>query len=452
MIKTNYLTKIGIHLLIGLLVYNVGLFPKIYFFGVIIYFIIEIFSASPKDRVVSVVCASAYIVGVEVLFRMTNAGVFYESCKYLVILYMIIGTILNGLSNRSYPYLFYLFLLIPSIIVASIGIGLDSDLRKNIAFVLSGPVCLGMSALYCFDKKITSKQLYRILQYLGLPIVSLTVYLFLYTARLEDIFRGTQSNFAASGGFGPNQVATVLGLGMFVFCVNFFLQSKDKIQQIVNIIIFAAISYRGIITFSRGGIFTAILMIFAFLAIFYFKSNYRNRKVISTSLLILSIASALTWVISSNQTSGLIDKRYANQDAFGKDKEDITTGRADIFFGELEGFVDNPFVGVGANGMKEHRIKTLGEVIATHNELSRLLSEHGLLGIFILLILIFMPLIYRASNTRNIFFYSFLIFWFATINHSAMRIAAPGFIYALALLNVTYEKRPLHRKRLIEQR
>jgi hypothetical protein len=28
---------------------------------------------------------------------------------------------------------------------------------------------------------------------------------------------GTQSNFETSGGFGPNQVATFLGLGMFVF-------------------------------------------------------------------------------------------------------------------------------------------------------------------------------------------------------------------------------------------
>lgn len=45
-------------------------------------------------------------------------------------------------------------------------------------------------------------------------------------------------------------------------------------------------------------------------------------------------------------------------------------------------------------------------------------------------------------------FYAFLAFWFATINHSAMRIAAPGFIYGLSLLNVTNEKRPLHRKQI----
>ncbi len=450
--KLDYFSKIGLHVLFGFLLFYVGIFPRLFFFGIVVYFLYHIFAAHPKEKTISVISACAYIVSSEVLFRMTNAGIFYESSKYLIILFMIIGMSLNGVSNKSFPYSLFLFMLIPSIVVASTNIGLDSSLRKNIAFVLSGPVCLGFSALYCCDKKVTLSEVYSILQHLGLPVISLTTYLFLYTVRLEDVFRGTQSNFETSGGFGPNQVATVLGIGMFVFCVKFFLTSKSQILRAVNMIFFAIISYRGIITFSRGGILTAIIMIFAFLAIFYFRSNYKNRKVISISLIVLLFASTTTWVISSNQTSGLIDKRYANKDARGRDKEDISTGRLEIFMGELEGFIDNPFFGVGASGMKEERLKTLGKVVATHNELSRMLSEHGLLGVIMLLILVFVPLIYRVYNTNNIFFYAFLIFWFATINHSAMRIAAPGFIYALALLNVTYEKRPLHRKRLIEQR
>jgi hypothetical protein len=35
---------------------------------------------------------------------------------------------------------------------------------------------------------------------------------------------------------------------------------------------------------------------------------------------------------------------------------------------------------------------------------------------------------------------SFLIFWLLTINHAAMRIAAPAFVYALSLLKVYYQK------------
>ena len=56
------------------------------------------------------------------------------------------------------------------------------------------------------------------------------------------------------------------------------------------------------------------------------------------------MSSSVIWVISSNQTSGLIDKRYSNQDKTGKDKEDISAGRVDLFLGELEGFINNPFL------------------------------------------------------------------------------------------------------------
>jgi hypothetical protein len=73
------------------------------------------------------------------------------------------------------------------------------------------------------------------------------------------------------------------------------------------------------------------------------------------------------------------------------------------------------------------------------------------LGIIIIVILVFKPLDMRFANKGNYFFYAFLVFWFATINHSAMRIAAPGFVYGLALLNLKNEKRPLHRKRFIQK-
>ncbi|WP_412560350.1 O-antigen ligase family protein [Winogradskyella sp. MIT101101] len=427
-------------------------FPQLFFFGVISFFLFKIIIAAPKEKSKAVLQGCAYLTGAEVIFRMTDAGLFYESSKYFIIFYIIFGMFYNGVSNKGYPYFIFLICLVPSIIVASTNIGIDASLRKNVAFVLSGPVCLGISALYCYDKKITMKQILDILFYMALPIVTLTTYLFLYTPSIKDIITDTESNFAASGGFGPNQVSTVLGLGMFVFCVNYFLNSKSNLLKIVNIILFSLIAFRGIITFSRGGVITAILMIFAFLVIVYSKSKRRQKNLIITSFISFIVISSVIWVVSSNQTNGLIEKRYTNQDKIGREKNDVSAGRIDLFVNELQGFIDKPFLGVGASGMKERRLITLGRVIATHNELSRLLSEHGILGIFMLLILIFKPLDMRSTNRYNYFFYAFLIFWFATINHSAMRIAAPGFIYALALLNIRYEKRPIHRKRVIEQR
>ena len=48
---------------------------------------------------------------------------------------------------------------------------------------------------------------------------------------------------------------------------------------------------------------------------------------------------------------------------------------------------------------------------------------------------------FRADYFQKSFIISFYVLWFLTINHSAMRIALPGFIYALSLIKITdYEE------------
>ena len=90
-----------------------------------------------------------------------------------------------------------------------------ANFRTNIAFVLSGPVCLGIAALFCYDRKVNNRQLLDIIMYLALPCITMTTYLFLYNPSIKDTLSGVVSNSSSSGGFGPNQVATILGLGMF---------------------------------------------------------------------------------------------------------------------------------------------------------------------------------------------------------------------------------------------
>jgi len=180
------------------------------------------------------------------------------------------------------------------------------------------------------------------------------------------------------------------------------------------------------------------------------KKNNRGKIIRSLSGFILLIG--VSWFISSIQTLGFIDKRYANEDASGRKKEDVTTGRKDLVSFELNEFVKNPFFGVGVGKIKEIRLEEEQILAASHNEVSRILSEHGLFGIFALLVLLIAPLSFRINNRKNLYFYSFYLFWFLTINHSSMRIAAPSFIYGLSLLNITYEKPTIHRKRIIKKR
>jgi O-antigen ligase len=164
-------------------------------------------------------------------------------------------------------------------------------------------------------------------------------------------------------------------------------------------------------------------------------------------MILIGIASLGVWSYSTLQTNGMINKRYANEDARGRQKKSKLSGREAIIESEIDMFLENPIFGVGVGKNREYREETTGINAASHNEISRMMAEHGSLGIMCLLILIITPLLLYLNNNQNIFVLSCIAFWIMTINHAAMRIAAPAFVYALSLLKVYSDEKPtLHRK------
>ncbi|GAB1855716.1 O-antigen ligase family protein [Flavobacteriaceae bacterium MHTCC 0001] len=440
------------HIFLGIVIFVFKPFAKVYFLYVAFFFIYKIFNVPSKKKILFVLIGSSYIVGLEVFLRMNNGTFFYEGSKYLVMLFVLIGLFTTRFNNKGLIYVFYLLLLIPAIFVAVSNMGFETNIKKAVAFNLSGPVCLGLFAFFCYGKSLSFDQFKLVLLAIAMPVISMTTYLFFFTPDLRTVVSGTGSNFATSGGFGPNQVATALGLGMFVMASRFFMSKSNRILKIIDLAILVAISFRAIVTFSRGGVITAVVMILCFLLFYFIKVNLKFKRKILFSLVAFLGISFSTWVISSVQTGGFIDKRYANQDAAGREKADITTGRENLILFEIKQFIDNPILGVGVGKVKDKRLEETGILAASHNELGRIIAEHGSLGLIALLILLIIPLFNRLNNKSNIFFYSLYLFWFLTINHSAMRIAAPAFIYGLCLLTIKYEKPPLHRKQIITQK
>ncbi|WP_394758856.1 O-antigen ligase family protein [Flavobacterium sp.] len=389
-----------------------------------------------------VLYVAAYAVGSEVMLRMTGGYVLYEIGKYSIIAYMIMGIYFSGFSKNSFPYWVFLLLMIPGIIVASVTLNLDTSLRKAIAFNISGPVCLGISALYCYQRNITIKELDNILLCMLLPIITIITYLFLYAPSVKAVVTGTDSNFATSGGYGPNQVSTVIGLGTFIVFTRVIFNSKEKWIKIINIILLFIFAFRGLMTFSRGGMICSFIMVISLMFILLktvkIKSKYKIIKMVAFSV----IAISLIWGYSTLETGGLINKRYANEDAAGRVKASRLSGREDIIEDEFNMFLENPIMGVGVGKGKEDRQDESKEIVgATHNEISRMLAEQGSFGILALLILGLTPLTLYINNRQHIYLLSLFIFWLLTINHAAMRIAAPAFVYALSLLHIyTIEK------------
>lgn len=430
----SYLYLILFHVAIGAMGYLLPFTTKIYGYSIFIFGVYYIIKKQNRNNEALIV--AAYVMGSEVFLRMTGGNPLYEISKYGVIVFVILGMYFSGLSKGAVPYWLFLLLLVPSIVISTFVLDFDTNIRTTIAFNISGPVCLAVASLYTFRRKITSEQMNDILLSMGLPIISCAVYLILFTPDIREIITGTGSSYQTSGGYGPNQVATILGLGMFIFFSRLIVESKTKFQVILNLIIALNIAYRGMVTFSRGGMITGLLMIVLLLFFLYSKSNYRGRVKLNYIIVLVVLAMIATWSYTSFQTGGLIDKRYANEDARGRVKESRFTGREEIAQEEINIFLRNPIFGVGVGKGVEVREAKNGTFVLSHDEITRMLAEHGSLGIIALLILFFTPLVLYLENKFNMYLLCFVLFWLLTINHAAMRTAAPAFVYSLALLNV----------------
>jgi hypothetical protein len=435
--EQSYLYLILFHVAIGVVIFLFPFTAKIYGYSMFILGAYYVIKTQNKNN--EALMAAAYIAGAEVLLRMTGGNISYEFSKYGVALFILMGMYFSGFSKGAVPYWLFLLLLVPGVVISTFVLNFDTNVKNSIAFNISGPVCLAVASLYTYRRKITLEQMNSLLLCIALPILSCAAYLTLYTPNIQDVITSTESNFETSGGFGPNQVATFLGLGMFIFFSRIILESRSKFLLVLNLLIALNISYRGIVTFSRGGMITGFLMIVLLLGFLYFKSNYSGRVKLNYIIVLIAMAMVVVWTYSSFQTGGLIDKRYANQDAAGRVKESQLTGREDIAKTEIDMFLNNPIFGVGVGKGVEVREVESGTFVLSHDEITRMLAEHGSLGVMGLLILFVTPLALYFENKFNLFLLCFVAFWFLTINHAAMRTAIPAFVYSLSLLNVQLE-------------
>ena len=438
-----------------LLLLHMGMAFAIYLFrpisfllanGILLFWLIYILQNKNKNN--EALMAAAYVAGSEVYFRMTDGMIFYETGKYMIIIFLLVGMFFKGTSSKTVPYWLFILMMVPGILVSAINISYGAEFRKLVAFNLSGPVCLGIVAVYCYYKKIKKSDFEKVILMLLLPLISNMFYLYLYTPSLKESLINVSANYSATGGYGPNQISTIFGMGFFLISTRLFLV-KDRLVNLIDFILLGLMGYRAVVTFSRGGVFTGIICISTFLIFYYYKMDRRSRSAVFRKILFIGAVGLGVWTYSLVKTYGLIGNRYTNKDASGRLKDDITTGRSELIETELHAFMNHPLLGIGVGKGKEYREEQLGIEIATHNEISRMLSEQGLLGLISLLILIFVPVVFWFKFENNYYFLAFLAFWFLTINHSAMRIALPAFVYGLALLYIVDDKKdPVYRKRL----
>lgn len=449
--QLKYIKVILIHILIGVIIFVVR--PLSYVYSLSILFLGVFYIFKNKNRNNESLYWASYIVTAEVFIRMTKGYIGYDFVKYSVLIFVILGIYFDGISKKSLIFILYLLFLIPGVIYGVHELSFDTDIRKAIIFNLLGPICLGFSSLYLTEKKITLLDFDTLTRWLIYPLITMSVYVFLYNPSVRDVITGTESTSVTSGGYGPNQVSTFFGLGMFLAFVRFVLFSKSKNMQMLNLILTILFAFRGIITFSRGGIYTGVAMVLVFIFILFLRLSIKGKVKIGFAAITMLLIGVVVFFYSVLQSNGMLLNRYQGVDALGREKSSKFSGREVLAQTELNMFFENPLTGIGVGKNKEYREEETGIDLATHNEITRMLAEHGALGVINLLILFLVPFIFYFSwNRKYIFMIPFWLFWFLTINHAAMRTAAPAFIYALTLLKFDFtnkeDENTLHREQI----
>ncbi len=174
--KITYLELLLLHIGIAGVVLIFRSSSKYILLAVIVFFLIRILSNANKND--EVLMAAGYITGFEVFSRMTGGAFSYEFAKYAVIGFLVMGMLYKGFTKKSWPYLVFLLLLVPGILFSVINLSFEANVGNAIGFNLSGPVCLAIAALYCYDRRMTMKRLQGVLLATLLPIITTTAYLF----------------------------------------------------------------------------------------------------------------------------------------------------------------------------------------------------------------------------------------------------------------------------------
>ncbi|OSZ82381.1 hypothetical protein CAP35_03675 [Chitinophagaceae bacterium IBVUCB1] len=334
--------------------------------------------------------------------------------------------------------------LLPSIIVGFSSFDFE-------AWVLNVFGILEMALLLIFAsrERWDINKFCRVLQFGLMPVIPVMIYLILKTPDFDKINFTLSSNFKTSGGFGSNQVSTILGMGMIFTMLLLILKRPFVAIKWVNYALLILLLYRGFLTFSRGGILAAIIgltITFLPIALSSMKAFFR----FAFLLLLFGGLSVVVFIKVNELTKNQLLLRYKGETAgtLAGDKKrtwnTITSGRLNIAATDWAMFKDNLFFGTGPGMSKDLRPRYGVRAIASHTEYTRLMSEHGIGGVVAIGMLLFFPF-WWVNKQRRLLWRSvssaLFVFALLTATHSAMRTNTTIVCYVLAAMPVFYIKR-----------
>ncbi|MGQ0541510.1 MAG: O-antigen ligase family protein [Blastocatellia bacterium] len=415
-----------IHIPLGVLLYERGSISLIHPFSVFLFGMWRaLFGSNDLDDVAYVI---AYIVGVEVLWRMAGVPVFWEFGKYGSSLIMITALVRRRMLQIPALPLFFFAFLIPSAIMVVLQRG-PEDSEGALSSNMSGPFLLLICCWFFSNVNLNVQQVRKLILAIIIPMISIAIAALFYTVTAEDLAFTGESNIATSGGFGPNQVSSILGLGAFL-SISYLLLFKNKpFQALFFVVLTLLFSAQSVLTFSRGGMYNAVgaTVLVALFQIRNLKDGFRRlAPIVGVSIIFLLVV----FPYLDNFTGGALQERFEDSDP---------TRRGDIIESDFKLFTDHPVFGVGVGNAYFLREKYLGGKAMSHTEFARIISEHGLFGILALVSLVLMVIFnfrQRKAGFDRALMFGFAGWSFFFMLNAGMRLAAPAFALGMVYMTV----------------
>lgn len=373
----------------------------------------------------------AYIVGCEVLWRMSNATIFWEFGKYAIIVIFIVALLrAPRLRLPGLPFV-YFALLLPSVALTFMQLPLR-DAQQQISFNLSGPLALAVAAWFFSHLKLDGAQLGKMFVALLAPLAGIACVTLYGTLTAANLHFAGEANDVTSGGFGPNQVSAALGLGAlaaFWFLSNETLRLQQRVLMFGLLLFFLV---QSAMTFSRGGLYNTLGA--CLLSALYLARDARARlRLLITAALIFALGYYLIVPALDAFTGGTLLERF---------QDTSLTGRDLLLRADLHIWFEHPLIGVGP-GVSAIMHEAFFREAAAHTEYSRLVAEHGALGLAAMLLLAVMLVgnLRRARTRRGKAVVLLLAGWsLLFMSNVAMRMVAPSFLIGLTFASLLPEE------------
>lgn len=369
-----------------------------------------------RGDVRSTLMALWYICVAETLWRMTDGNILWEYGKYAGIVVALTLALRKRLVSFRQPYhVVYLALLVPSVFA------MPSIDFQSIRFNMSGPLCLAVFMILVQRIKLGVEEIEQTLAATIPPAVAIAA-IASYSTLSADLGAINQSSYVTSGGFGPNQVSTAIGAGIFACLI--IARRMRGVRRIGLIVLSLWLITQCMLTFSRGGIWTTGVALAVF-SIGFLRSSESRRGVLLIAPVIAIVMYKVVVPTLNNLTEDRFSQRFSDVSS---------TGRYEMMMADLNAFIDYPILGLGPGGSMEAHARVY-TYAASHTEQTRMLAEHGLLGA-ISLILLNLVVLFRCFDRRQSLESTYLklslaAWGFFYMLHAAFRTSLPGLMIAI---------------------